>query len=97
MKDTFPGPEIINGYPEWEVEKILDSKIKDGGVIFFIKWTGWPIGESTWEPEKHCTHCKAIISEFHKKFPAKRFLQTGSSKTKSPYKVNKARRTGKLP
>lgn len=39
---------------EYTVEKILDKMVKQGKVFYLIKWKGYPIQESTWEPEENC-------------------------------------------
>ncbi|VDM47889.1 unnamed protein product [Toxocara canis] len=42
---------------EYVVEKILSKKVisgEDGGVFYLIKWKGYPVEESTWEPEENC-------------------------------------------
>ena len=39
--------------PEYEVEDILDSCICRGSTEYLVKWLGYPIFESTWEPASH--------------------------------------------
>ena len=36
---------------EYEVEKILAQKLVDGLDRFLVKWKGYPISRSTWEPQ----------------------------------------------
>ena len=39
--------------PEYEVEDILDSRVCRGSTEYLVKWLGYPIFESTWEPASH--------------------------------------------
>lgn len=41
---------------EYVVEKILKKRIlkKSGRVEYLVKWKGYEIEESTWEPEENC-------------------------------------------
>lgn len=53
--------------PEYEVEDILQDKIEDGEVLYFVKWKGYTTKQGTWEPEKHLTHCKSVLQEYKRK------------------------------
>ncbi|CAG9315770.1 unnamed protein product [Blepharisma stoltei] len=58
---------------EFEVEAIIDSKLKkDGSKLYFVKWKGYPEEESTWEPIDHLEHCKKAIAEYEKNHRAKK-------------------------
>ena len=35
--DPCPGPDVINGEEEYEVEKILDSKYWQGQLVYLVK------------------------------------------------------------
>lgn len=54
--------------PEWEVEKVLDSGIdRPTGVhLYLVKWKGFSIKESTWEPRKNLANCLKLIQEYEK-------------------------------
>ena len=46
-----PLPEIEEGEEIYEVESILKHHRRGRGYQYFIKWTGYPIFEASWEPE----------------------------------------------
>ncbi|KAG8035960.1 hypothetical protein G9C98_003086 [Cotesia typhae] len=50
----------------YEVEKILDKKIKDDEVIYYIKWKNWSSNNNTWEPVSNLTDCSALIEAYEK-------------------------------
>lgn len=50
---------------EYEVEKILDiQKKKNGSVIYKVKWVGYDICDSTWEPEENLENAKELIQNY---------------------------------
>lgn len=51
---------------EWEVEKILESRIDSETYEHFykVKWKGFSAKESTWEPKVNLTHCRESIEKF---------------------------------
>ena len=62
---TRPEPEEINSDLEYEVEKIVNSKIRISTKkvngrnkrtktqFYLVKWKGYPEDECTWEPGHH--------------------------------------------
>lgn len=47
---------------EWEVEEILDSRIKNGTLEYLLKWRNWP-GPATWEEAEKC-NCINLIAAY---------------------------------
>ena len=37
----------------YAVDRILASRIKGGGVEYKVKWRGYTMRETTWEPQEH--------------------------------------------
>jgi hypothetical protein len=88
-----PPPDVIEGEPEWEVEKILDSMFAHGVLKYFVKWKGWPESESNWEPEENLVNAPEIIAEFHRSHPgAPRRLPTGGVSGQSLTKKTRKKR-----
>ena len=65
-----PKPIDVEGTPEYEVEEILDSRLKCGKLEFLVKWSDYTDNYNTWEPEANCANFPDIISEFYKKNPS---------------------------
>jgi hypothetical protein len=67
---TRPSPDLIDGEPEYEVEKILDAQPRGRGhkMHFLVKWKGYPTSDNSWEPKENL-HADELIEEFQKKGP----------------------------
>ena len=73
---------------EFEVEKILKQRKNDNNRIeYLIKWKGYEINESTWEPEENLVGCKILLSQFKRKSFKNR--KTIINKRKKKKKINK--------
>ena len=62
--------EIEEETGDYEVERIIDSRLQRGKLQYLVKWKNYPIEESTWEPENHLEKAKATITKFHKENPS---------------------------
>lgn len=51
---------------EYEVEAIVEKRLKRGKVEYLIKWKGWSHDDNTWEPKANLD-CEKIIENFEKK------------------------------
>ena len=66
-----PPPPIVHGdNVEYEVEKILDSKLIRGKLHYKVKWKGYPLEECTSEPAENLTNASKLVKDFHSAHPS---------------------------
>ena len=61
---VLPNPELIDDQPEWDVEKILDRRRKNGRLEYLVRWAGYPQEYDQWEPEEHLEGAQALRQEY---------------------------------
>ncbi|CAL2038087.1 unnamed protein product [Caenorhabditis brenneri] len=76
----------------FEVEKILDKKIDEHGKVhYFIKWKGYTLEESNWEPVENLS-CNKLIKEFEKERKAQEAKEAKQAKEpKTPKEPKEAK------
>ena len=53
----------------YEVEKIISKKKLNHQNYYLIKWEGYPVNESTWEPASNLQNIQFMISDFERDYP----------------------------
>ena len=53
----------------YTVEKILDRRKINGQFEYKIKWEGYAMNESTWEPMKNLETIKELVEEYNRTHP----------------------------
>ena len=66
-----PPPELKDGFDEWEVEEIKDSRFSRNQLQYLIHWKGYDLSEDSWEPASHLRHAQELVQEFHLRYPDK--------------------------
>ena len=64
-----PEPILVDGEEEYEVERILNSRIYRKKKQYLIKWKGWDDSHNTWEPETNVENATDLVTEFHRQNP----------------------------
>ena len=67
---TPPEAVEVEGTPEYEVEQVLDSRLKRGKLEYLVKWSGYTDDHNTWEPKSNLGNSKESINDFHKLNPS---------------------------
>src|SRR6266702_1857474 len=68
MNFPEPPPDLIKGEPEWEVEKIVNTRCYRNQTQFLIKWKGYSDAHNSWEPEKNL-NATELVEEYYKRNP----------------------------
>jgi len=71
-----PAPVIIDGELEYEISKIVDSKIdrrRACKLLYKVIWLGYEDtdNDSEWLPATELEHAKELLSDFHLRYPSK--------------------------
>ena len=72
-----PEPVEIDGEVEYEIDRILDSKIdrrrRTCPLLYKVLWTGYEgtDEESSWLTAAELEHASELVEDFHKAYPAK--------------------------
>jgi hypothetical protein len=61
----------INGEEEFEVFKIINSRINRRRLEYLVHWQGYDISERIWEPATNLANAPKMINKFHHQYPTK--------------------------
>jgi hypothetical protein len=75
--EPTPDPLVyINGEPEYEISKIVDSWIDKRckcKLLYLVQWTGYEgtDEETSWLPASKLGHADEVVLDIHEAYPAK--------------------------
>lgn len=55
---------------EWEVEAILDDRIRRGTRQYWVKWIGYPESDNSWEPEENLENAQNLLTAYRRQTDA---------------------------
>src|SRR3979490_1770322 len=64
-----PPPIIRDGVPEYEVERILDSRVHQGRQEYLVRWKGYGAADDLCLPAKDVSGARRLVAEFHQQNP----------------------------
>jgi len=75
-ESTPPPPVVVDGNLEFEIEKILDSKLdyrRRDPLLYYVQWAGYEgtPEEFSWVPASDLENAKELVAEFHLDYPEK--------------------------
>lgn len=74
----------------YEVETVLEKRFdEDGGILYRVKWKGYPLEECTWEPLEHLGAAKNLVDELEDRLRRKRVRDKNTSLGEPPSKKAK--------
>ena len=78
----------------YNIEKILDRRKTNGKFEYKIKWEGYPMSQSTWEPMKNLESAKELVEEYDRIHPitAQQKSSKSEHKKKETTFINKKRK-----
>ena len=63
-----PPPTVVGGEENYEVQSILDSRLRAGRLEFLVSWKGYRYEENSWV-SKHDVSAPQLISHFYRDNP----------------------------
>jgi transposase InsO family protein len=63
-----PNPVLVDGEEQFEVEEILNSRVRYGRVEYLVKWRGYNVSENQWVPH-YDLRAPHAIKDFHRRHP----------------------------
>lgn len=61
---TQPLPDILDHHLEYEVQEILQHRLRRRQHQFWVYWRGFPLHDATWEPLSHLAHAHDVIADY---------------------------------
>ena len=63
---TEPPPELVEGEEVYEVETIHGHRKQGQGYQYYVQWWGYPISDTSWEPEHAFSDDGKILADYKK-------------------------------
>jgi RNase H-like domain found in reverse transcriptase/Reverse transcriptase (RNA-dependent DNA polymerase)/Integrase zinc binding domain/Chromo (CHRromatin Organisation MOdifier) domain len=63
-----PPPVLVGSEEEYEVEQVLDSRVRWRRLEYLVKWRGYDVGHNSWIPHYN-VHAPDLTTAFHQQHP----------------------------
>jgi hypothetical protein len=67
---TVIQPDLIDGVEEWEVESILNKRVRRNKVEYLVHWKEFPVSDDEWVREDQLENSPQLIQDFEKTLQA---------------------------
>ena len=67
----IPPPIEVDGIPEFEVQAVLNSRIRRRKLQYFVDWVGHDESDRSWERADALHNAREAMDAFHEFFLAK--------------------------
>jgi hypothetical protein len=86
---AYPRPpaDIVEGEPEWEVDRILKHRRGRGGTEYHVLWRGYGIDEASWQTEEDLEHAQEALEDYRRRHK----INPESTSSKSKNRNRRAR------
>jgi len=64
-----PLPTLVDSQEEWEVERVLDSRVMRGQLRYLIQWRSFGRKHNSWEIAED-VHTPTLVAQFHREHPS---------------------------
>jgi Chromo (CHRromatin Organisation MOdifier) domain len=65
-----PPPAVtVEDALEYEVKEVLDSRVRNNKLEYFVDWVGYAPYEHSWEPASYLDHAPEEIARYHEHYP----------------------------
>ena len=64
-------PLVVDDQEEWEVEEVLDSRMRRNKLQYLVKWVGFSDASNQWLSAADLANAPEKTDEFHQRYPYK--------------------------
>ena len=65
-----PPPAVtVEDVLEYEVKEVLDSRVRNNKLKYFVDWIGYGPHERSWEPASYLDNAPEEIARYHQRYP----------------------------
>ncbi|KXN90899.1 Chromodomain Y-like protein 2 [Leucoagaricus sp. SymC.cos] len=57
-------PDLVDGFKEYKVEKIIKHKLTNQGMKYLIRWKGYSPSDDTWKWEDNLKYSEELLRKY---------------------------------
>jgi len=71
VSERYPVVVDDSAEEEWEIEQLLDSKLRYRKLQYLVQWASYNYLRTSWEPAENLGNAQELVDEFHREQPNK--------------------------